>query len=95
MSKDLTTYLGIHLRYLSECIEQNGEVHLDELPRMADFAELGELIALCLGYEEGKFTEAYNRNIGFTNEEAIESSPTATGISALMTTQPLVQSSSA
>jgi len=41
-----------------------------------------------LGYEEGKFTEAYNRNIGFTNEEAIESSPTATAITILMTTQP-------
>lgn len=28
---------------------------------MADFAEMSELIARCLGYPGGKFTEVYNR----------------------------------
>ena len=60
---------------------------LEELPRMADFAELGELIARCLGYPDGKFTEAYNKNIGFTNEEAVGASPVATAINALMNTR--------
>jgi hypothetical protein len=64
-----------------------GEVKLDELPRMADFAEIGELIAICLGYEKGRFTEVYNTNIGFTNEEAINASPVATAIIHLMSTQ--------
>ena len=64
------------------------EVKLEELPRMADFAEMGELIARCLGYPEGKFTETYNNNIGFTNEEAIESNPIATAIINLMNINP-------
>ena len=80
--------MGCIFDILVNLLNRLGEVHLEELPRMADFAELGELIARCLGYKEGKFTEAYNRNIGFTNEEAIDSNPTATAITILMTTQP-------
>jgi hypothetical protein len=86
--KILPHLLGYIFDILVNVLNRLGEVYLDELPRMADFAELGELIARCLGYEEGRFTEAYNRNIGFTNEEAIESSPTATAITILMITQP-------
>jgi hypothetical protein len=87
--KILPPLLGYIFDILVNLLNRLGEVHLDELPRMADFAELGELIARCLGYAEGKFTQAYNRNIGFTNEEAIESSPAATAITILMTTQPI------
>jgi hypothetical protein len=54
---------------------------------MADFAEIGELIARCLGYKEGRFTEVYNANIGFTNEEAINASPVAAAVIHLMDTQ--------
>lgn len=61
-----------------------GEVKLTELPRMADFAEMGELIARCLGYNEGGFTEAYKRNIESTNQEAIESNPIANAITVFM-----------
>jgi hypothetical protein len=86
--KILPYILGYIFDVLVKVLDRLGEVHLDELPRMADFAELGELIARCLEYKEGKFTEAYNRNIGFTNEEAIDSNPTATAITILMTTQP-------
>ena len=57
-----------------------GEVHLEEAaPRMADFAEMGELVARCLGYKDNEFTEAYCLNIGLINQEAIDSSPTANG----------------
>ena len=86
--KILPYILGYVFDTLVKVLDRLGEVRLDELPRMADFAELGELIARCLGYEEGKFTDAYNRNIGFTNEEAIDSNPIATAITNLMTTQP-------
>jgi hypothetical protein len=54
---------------------------------MADFAEIGELIAICLGHKKGEFTEVYTANIGFTNEEAISTSPVATAIIHLMNTQ--------
>jgi hypothetical protein len=54
---------------------------------MADFAEMGELIARCLGYPGGKFTEVYNRNIGFTNEEAVDANPVATAVRILLSTQ--------
>jgi len=54
---------------------------------MADFAELGELIARCLGYPNNKFTEVYNANIGFTNEEAINPSLVATMIIRLTNLQ--------
>jgi hypothetical protein len=38
---------------------------------MAYLTGRGELIARCLDYPKNKFTEAYDRNIGFTNKEAI------------------------
>jgi hypothetical protein len=79
--------LGYILDVIVKVLGRIGEVKLDELPRMADFVEIGELIARCLGYKEGKFTEVYNANIGFTNEEAINSSVVATGVIYLMETQ--------
>jgi hypothetical protein len=92
LHKDLELILPHLLGYIFDVIvkvlNKIGEVKLDELPRMADFAEMGELIAMCLGYEEGKFTGVYNVNIGFTNEEAINASAVATAIIHLMNTQP-------
>ena len=79
--------LGYIFDILVKVLNRIDEVKLDELPRMADFAEMGELIARCLGYPNGKFTEAYNRNIGFRNEEAVDANPVATAIRVLMTTQ--------
>jgi len=84
----LPNLLGYIFDILVQVLSRIGEVKLQELPRMADFAEMGELIARCLGYKPGEFTEAYNRNIGFTNQEAIDSSPVATAIIAMMNKQP-------
>jgi hypothetical protein len=36
---------------------------LSEYPRLADFAEVGEIISRCMGSKPGKFIEAYFRNI--------------------------------
>ena len=44
---------------------------------MADFAEWGEIIARCLGYEKNEFINAYEENIQAQNDEVIESSPVA------------------
>ena len=52
-------------------------LNLKELPRMSEFAEYGEIIARVMGYEENKFTNAYNKNIEKQTEEVLESSPVA------------------
>lgn len=83
----LPELLGYIFDTVVKVLNRLGEVRLEELPRMADFAETGELIARCLGYPDGKFTEAYNKNIGFNNAEAVGASPVATAIIALMDTQ--------
>ena len=85
----LPNLLGYIFDVLVKVLGRIGEVRLQELPRMADFAEMGELVARCLGYKDNEFTEAYHRNIGFTNQEAIESSPVATVIIAMMEQQPV------
>jgi hypothetical protein len=64
-----------------------GEVRLEELPRMADFAEMGELISRCIGYPAGQFTEAYKTNIGQTNNEVLDSNLVAIAITLLMKKQ--------
>jgi hypothetical protein len=87
LERILPYLLGYIFDVIVKVLGRIGEVKLEELPRMADFAEIGELIARCLGYEEGTFTKAYNANIGFTNEEAINASLVATAVIHLMNTQ--------
>jgi hypothetical protein len=41
------------------------------LPRMADFAEIGEIISRCMGNPKDAFINAYYRNIKLQTEEAI------------------------
>jgi hypothetical protein len=72
--------LGFIFDLLVKILGRLGEVKLEELPRMADFAEMGELISRCLEYSEGKFIEAYSRNIAQTNEEVVNSNLVATAI---------------
>jgi hypothetical protein len=79
--------LGFIFDKLVEVLNRIGEVKLQELPRMADFAESCELVARCLGYPAMRFIEAYNRNIGLSNEEAINSNLVANVIINLMETQ--------
>lgn len=42
--------LGYIFDIIVQVLKRMGEVKLEELPRMADFAEMGELISRCLGY---------------------------------------------
>jgi hypothetical protein len=57
--------------------EHRDEKILKEYPRMADFAEWGEIIARCIGYEKNEFINAYQENLSNQNDEVIESSPVA------------------
>jgi hypothetical protein len=82
--------LGYIFDLLVKILGRLGEVKLEELPRMADFAEMGELISRCLGNPDGLFTDAYNRNIGQTNDEVINSNLVATAINLLMNKQKIL-----
>ena len=55
----LPNLLGYIFDILVKVLGRIGEVNLQELPRMADFAEMGELIARCLGYRDNEFINAY------------------------------------
>jgi hypothetical protein len=76
--------LGYILDVLARVISRKGEVRLAEHPRMADFAEYGELIARCMGYKEGEFTRAYFDNIKLQTEEVLESNQVAAAIMKLI-----------
>jgi hypothetical protein len=64
--------------YKEEKILKNG------LPRMADFAEWGEIISRCLGNEVNEFIDAYEENRSDQNDEVIEASPVAESILLFM-----------
>jgi hypothetical protein len=67
-------------------VKSNGGIasEIKALPRMADFAEIGEIISRCMGNENNKFIDAYYRNIDLQVEEAIASNPVGTAIAKLM-----------
>lgn len=49
-------------------------------PRMADFAEIAEIISRSMEYSDNQFLKAYNKNIGLQTQEAIEANPVASTI---------------
>jgi len=59
-------------------------VTLDELPRMADFAEWVTACEPGLGLEDGRFMTAYRTNQDKANGLAIEASPVAQGIVSMI-----------
>lgn len=59
-------------------------IHLEELPRMADFAEWVVACEPGLGLAEGQFLQAYQRNQEKANGLAIEASPVAQAIVAMI-----------
>jgi hypothetical protein len=76
--------LGFIFDILVKVLNRLKEVHLAELPRMADWAEIGEVIARCLGHSDGAFIKAYNENLDKQNEHALEASQVATAVIRLM-----------
>ncbi|CAN5875455.1 hypothetical protein BH23THE1_BH23THE1_20500 [soil metagenome] len=65
--------------------EHKGEKILKNgFPRMADFAEWGEIISRCLEYPENQFIDAYNENRLDQNDEVIEASSVAESILLFM-----------
>ena len=76
--------LGFIFDILVKVLNRIREVQLTELPRMADWAETGEVISRCLGYPDGAFLTAYTKNLAKQNEHALEASQVATAIIRLM-----------
>jgi hypothetical protein len=57
--------------------KSQGGIGLQGHPRMADFAEVAEIISRHMGYPENSFLEAYYKNVGLQTEEALEANPVA------------------
>lgn len=79
--------LGSIFTIVAGALRERPDIQLTSRPRMADFARWGCAIAKALGYAQEEFLTAYSNNIAKQNTEAIEASPVATTIVALMSTQ--------
>jgi hypothetical protein len=79
--------LGFIFNTLVQVLNRLKEVQLKKYPRMADWAEVCEVISRCLGYPENAFLDAYYKNMTRQNEHALEASPIATAIIKLMEQQ--------
>lgn len=64
--------------------KSQGGIELQGHPRMADFAEIAEIISRCMGYPENKFLETYYKNIGLQTEEALEANPVGMTVRTFM-----------
>ena len=68
---DLPSILGGVFNLLSLAMKLYPSVHLDSLPRMADFARWGFAVGEALGGLGQKFLDEYNENQGIQNKEAL------------------------
>ena len=80
---------------LSKAMAIYPTVKLDNLPRMADFCQWGYAIAEAMGWSGTNFLQAYYKNIGRANDEAIRNSPVAAAVMAFIREQGFWQGSSA
>lgn len=69
--RDMPSILGGIFDIISKAMRERPNVHLVELPRMADFSVWGEAISRAMGYPAMSFVDAYNENIEAQNKEAI------------------------
>ena len=65
-------------------VKKNGGIDIKVYPRMADFAEIGEIISRGMGYQENEFLDAYHKNINILTDEAIEAHPVAIAVVRFM-----------
>ena len=65
-------------------MRQTTSVEFEKLPRMADFAEVAEIISRCMGNKDNQFIDAYYENIKLQTEEILETSLVASAILKFM-----------
>jgi DNA polymerase I len=71
--QQLLGYIFDILAKVLEFQKQNPKgLKLAEYPRLADFAEIGEIISRCMGNKSGKFIETYFRNIDLQTRDIVE-----------------------
>jgi len=75
--------LGFIFTTLSKALAIKSNVHLERLPRMADYAIWGETLSRALGEKDGKFIAAYRGSIKSGVEEALNADPLALAIMQL------------
>lgn len=73
----LPRVLGGLFTTLSKTLAIAGELNLEHLPRMADYATFATAAAIALGSTQEEFLLAFNQNIKRQNQSAIDSSPVA------------------
>ncbi len=83
LTRELPGILGGCFDALVHAMKMYPKMDLPELPRMADFAQWGAVIADTWG-KKGEFWKAYQTNIAELNTLALESQPFAQAIIALM-----------
>jgi hypothetical protein len=72
---------------LVKAITIKPSINLKKLPRMANIVIWCEAIARAVRYRENEFLKAYYNNIGFQNNEVIESNPLSFAIKKLVEPQ--------
>lgn len=70
-NKDKSKILGGFFDALVKALKIKSSLKIENLPRMADYAKVGESISQALGYPNGMFLEIYNHNIQRQTEEVI------------------------
>lgn len=85
---DRPAIVGGALATLAQAMRIYPTIELDRLSRMADFTRWGYAIAEAMGYGGEAFLEAYAKNQGKSNEEAISAHPVASAVVALMASTP-------
>ena len=76
--------LGVLLDGVASALARIGEVHLATLPRMADFAKWTAAAEPGLGLASGSIAAAYARNQALVVATALDASPVATALRALL-----------
>jgi hypothetical protein len=80
--------LGALFDAVAAALKALPDIRLTTLPRMADFARWGEAVGLALGWEPGKFLEAYNANRKDAIETVLEDSPVTGAVRRLLDPKP-------
>ncbi len=80
--------LGALLSIASVALRDRKSVHLEDPPRMADFAKWVTAAEPALGWQQGTFMEAYTENQANSTSIVMESSPVAKALMQFMDNNP-------
>jgi hypothetical protein len=76
--------LGAAFDIVSKALAKKKNVHLDKLPRMADYAVWGEAIARAMDYPDETFVKAYDANRAAQNVQTLQDEPVGLALEKLL-----------